>query len=346
MIYVIVLNWNGGADTIECARSVLALACSPMRLVICDNASTDDSLTRLRAWAAAPPSPPNSGEVEAAQRPSAWLELQNDPASWRHPASGGGDVVLIHTGANRGYAGGNNVGLRYALKRGDAEYFWILNNDTVAMPAALSALVAKARGNARLGIVGSTLLYRYRPEHVQVLGGCRFSTWTTQIVPIGWGKTATDATTISETEVEAQLDYVTGASMLVSPAFIADVGLMNEDYFLYFEELDWAERGRRSARGAWKLGYARDSVLLHKVGASAETGSSESSTRYYYTSKIRFMKRFYPARVPMALVMVFLQALKLLTKGSGAHARVILSVLAGANRISAAIERAEIIDAA
>ena len=327
MVYIIVLNWNGAADTIACADSVLALEGTPFRLVICDNASADDSTVRLRDWAA--------GRAADGAPQRVLVELPNDRTTWQHAVLPEGGIVLIQTGANLGYAGGNNVGIRYALEQGDAEFFWVLNNDTAVSPQALTALVAKARSDSSFGIIGSTLLYYYRPEHVQVLGGCTFSSWTTRIAPVGWGKTATEAAAISEREVERQLVYVTGASMMVSKAFIDDVGLMEEDYFLYFEEIDWAERGRRSAAHSWKLGFARDSVVLHKVGASAHTGKSTSSTRFYYTSKIRFMKRFYPARFALTLLIVLMQAAKSLLTGGRGHALVILMVLARSRQITA-----------
>jgi GT2 family glycosyltransferase len=327
MVYVIVLNWNGAADTIACAESVLALQGTPFRLVICDNASTDDSISLLRQW--------THGKLTLLELPNqSTAQSTAQRAAWKHNPLPEGSVVLIQTGGNLGYAGGNNVGIRYALEQGDAEYFWVLNNDTTVSPSALTALVTKAKSNPHFGLIGSTLLYHYRPTHAQVLGGCKFNTWTTQIAPVGWGKTAEQATAADESEIEAQLDYVTGASMLVSKAFLQDVGLMQEDYFLYFEEIDWAERARRSPNHPWKLGYARDSVVLHKVGASAETGTSKAATRFFYTSKIRFMKRFYPVRTPFMLLMVLLQAVKsFLTKGA-THAPVILSVLMATHRIT------------
>lgn len=324
MVYVIVLNWNGAADTIACAESILALEGISFRLVICDNASADDSIARLRDWA--------SGRAASAH---GLLELSNDRRTWLHADPAASTVVLIQTGSNLGFAGGNNVGIRYARERGDADFYWILNNDTTVSPNSLRPLVAKAHSDPSFGIIGSTLLYHYRPDQVQVLGGCGFSAWTTRISPVGLGKTADEVTSISESEVELRLDYVTGASMLVSKAFIEDVGLMQEDYFLYFEEIDWAERGRRSAAYRWKLGFARDSVVLHKVGASAETGVSTAAIRYFYTSKIRFMKRFYPERLPLTLLMVFLQAMKHLLTGGHDHAFVILAVLAHSRQITA-----------
>ena len=327
MVYIIVLNWNGAALTIDCAESVLALQGTPFRLVLCDNASTDDSVERLRNWAFC-------RSDESAVRRIGLLEFPNEPAAWQHPGPTESSVVFIQTGANLGFAGGNNVGIRYGLARGDAEFFWILNNDTVVGPNALGALVAKGRSDTGFGIIGSTLLYHYRPTHVQVLGGCRFSPWTTRIAPVGWGKTAAEAAVTFELDVESQLDYVTGASMLVSQAFIADVGLMQEDYFLYCEEIDWAERGRRSMTQRWKLGFARDSVVFHKVGASAETGVSKTATRYFYESKIRFIRRFYPAHVPLVLLVIAMQGIKRLFTGAAGHALVMFSVVVNAGGIT------------
>jgi GT2 family glycosyltransferase len=341
MVYVIVLNWKGAADTIECANSVLSLQGTPFRLVICDNASGDDSIPRLRQWAAGqttltPATTTTQPATEFMHGTFDLIELSNEPKTWQHSAAlAANAVVLIQTGANLGYAGGNNVGMRYAFAQGDADHVWVLNNDTTVTPDALNALVKKAATNPELGIIGSTLLFHYRPGYVQVLGGCSFAPWSTRVAPVGWGKTAAEAAVTPEHEVEAQMDYVAGASMLVSKAFITDIGLMQEDYFLYFEEIDWALRGLRNHH-SWKLGFARDSVVIHKVGASAGTGTSVSATRYYYTSKLRFMKRFYPKLAPITWLMVLMQAVKSVFKGHPEHLPVILSVLARSGQISAA----------
>lgn len=334
MVYVIVLNWNGAEDTIACVNSLFTLDRSAYQVVICDNASSDSSIAQIRSWAAGQSDesakPLRSQTPDAPARKSesrSLVELPNDPTAWGHASLLAGSVVLIHTGSNLGYAGGNNVGIRYAQERGDADFFWILNNDTAVTPSALTALLLKASTDADYGIVGSTLLYHYRPEYVQVLGGCSFSAWTTRVTPVGWGKTATEAKAVSESSVESQLDYVAGACMLVSKAFIDDVGLMQEDYFLYYEEIDWAERGARSKNHAWRLGFAHDSVVFHKVGASAGTGATKESTRQIYTSKIRFMKRFYPSRNAVTVLMVLMQAVKSLVTNHPGHALVILSVV-------------------
>jgi GT2 family glycosyltransferase len=84
--------------------------------------------------------------------------------------------------------------------------------------------------------------------------------------------------------------YVVGASMLVSTAFVRDIGYMQDDYFLYFEEPDWACRGRQRFR----LGYAPDSFVYHKVGASSAQVASLKSLNLLYRNRVRFMNRFLP----------------------------------------------------
>ena len=337
MVYIIVLHWQDASNTINCAESILAQTGCRYQLVICDNGSATDSLQAIINWASNLPfcdttdnytgtGIGNNIDVNA-DTENRLIERSNEPSSWTEECHPAGSIVLIRTGSNLGYAGGNNVGIRYAMRQVDTEYIWMLNNDTEVAPGALSALLRKAKQNPEYGIIGSTLLYFYRPQHVQVLAGCRFSTWTTKIEPLGEGQLATVAANADEAAVETKLDYVTGAAMLVSKAFIQDVGLMAEDYFLYCEEIDWAERGRRSTKTNWQLGFARDSVVLHKVGASAETGVSAAATKYFYTSKLRFMNRFYPSRYRWVVFMVFLQGLKKLIGGELAQARIIIEVI-------------------
>ena len=109
--------------------------------------------------------------------------------------------------------------------------------------------------------------------------------------------------------------YVIGASMLVSRPFLQAVGLMQEDYFLYFEEIDWAERARRHAK-PFRLGFASGSVVYHKVGASAGTHArSVLSVRYYTRNRLRFLKRFYPAHLGAARRWLFWEGVRALLRG-------------------------------
>lgn len=266
LVWIVLLNWNGWRDTDACLNSLAALNYSNFRVVVVDNASSDGSEGRLRAL---------------------------------HP-----ELTLLQSGANLGFAGGNNIGLRYALANG-AAYVWLLNNDTLVEPDALGELVQKMRGNPALGLCGSTLLYEAQRDTVQALGGARYNRWLGTVAHIGQHQPFrsdidTDRGSMDEVAVERQLDYLIGASTLVSRAFLEEVGLLQEDYFLYFEELDWAAR----AKGTFGLGYAAKSLVYHKEGSSiggsdaAKDSKSYTSDFYSLRNRVRFTKRFYPYALP------------------------------------------------
>lgn len=336
-IYIIVLNWNGIDDTLACLESLLRLSVEPTlrpRIVVCDNASSDDSRAKLRSWA--------NGQLMAPLVRGALTGLIDPPVAkplhlleyTRTKGEIGGernvhpDVALINTGDNLGYAGGNNVGIRYAMARGDADYIWVLNNDTLVDPDALSALVARARADPDIAMVGSSLCYFDQPDCIQALGGCTFNPWRVRARPIGEGDALRELNDEEIAKIEARMAYVVGASILVSISFIENVGLFEEDYFLYFEELDWAERARRSTSRKWKLGFAPRSVVYHKVGASAGTQErSAFSLRLLYGNQLRFMRRFFPSLVLLARLSMLIEGCKALAKLKIGEAKVFFSML-------------------
>jgi len=132
IVFIIVLNWNGKDDTLECLRSLLKLDYPNFETVVVDNGSTD-----------------GSEEVIRSLFPS---------------------VRFIQTGRNLGYAGGNNVGIKHALSQG-VDYVWLLNNDTTVDPQALKALVETAASDPRIAFVGSKIYYYDKPDVIWCVGG-------------------------------------------------------------------------------------------------------------------------------------------------------------------------------
>jgi GT2 family glycosyltransferase len=183
-------------------------------------------------------------------------------------------LILIQTGGNLGFAGGNNVGLRYALARGAFSYVWILNNDTVVAQESLTELVRRANQLNSAGIVGSTLVYYRLPDRIQAYCGGAYNKLSGSTRYLGNGLSARDLNT-DPTNVEQNIDYVSGASMLVSAEFLRVIGLMEEEYFLYFEELDWAVR----SGGQFLMGYAPKSIVYHKEGAAIGTNSTDPAQK-------------------------------------------------------------------
>ena len=205
--------------------------------------------------------------------------------------SGGQPVAIIEAPRNLGYAGGVNVCLRASP---DADAWWILNPDTRPDAAALEALVVRlTRQDCEL--VGGVL---YGADNlVQTLGG-RWRPWLARAESIGRGWPVAHPPPAAD----VQLDFVSGASMLVGKAFVDRVGLMREDYFLYCEEVEWCLRGR--ARGM-RLGFAADARILHDQGGttgSARPLRSRPRLPIYLDerNKILVTRDCFPARLPVA----------------------------------------------
>lgn len=316
-VYLLILSYRNADDTIECLESVLRLGYPNFEVVVCDNASPDGALDGLLEWAEGRRAPRLGAAAMARysqppiSRPIPHRLLQ---APAEEPISPGPRLTFIQCLVNTGYAGGNNVGLRYILAQGDAGYVWVLNNDTVVDPGALSALVSAAEADPQVGLWGSTVRYYYEPRQIQALGGGRYSRWT------GISRYVTIASPGEEC-----LDYILGASTLVPLRFLREVGLMTEDYFLYFEELDWAERGRRAG---FRMGVCPESVVYHKEGAStgiAKDPRQKSPFADYYVmrNRILFARRFHPWTRFSIYAGVLLSLLLRLRRGQGRNAYVI-----------------------
>ena len=297
-VYVVLVNYNGWRDTIECLESLLRSDYPDFRVIVCDNASPNDSFSRMLAWA-------NGAEQPAAvSGPMGCYSVPPLPKPLRHEVLAGDrparqiDVPLafVRIASNLGFAGGCNVGIRYALADPATACVWLLNNDTVVPPDSLSRAMAKMQATPHAGMCGSSLLFYDRPLMVQAAGGGILNKWTGTTRGLG---AFHDLASIDESDALRHLDYIAGAALLVSRPFLETVGLMNEDYFLYYEELDWARR----ASGRFTLAYAKDSIVYHKEGGSIGTSSdpaqrSPLADAYGVRNRIRFMRRFYPFALP------------------------------------------------
>ena len=175
---------------------------------------------------------------------------------------------------------------------------------------------------------GSTVRLYHQRERVQALGGGRYCHWIG--LPWHYGRFTQGFATPDPRRAEAWMNYVEGASLLVSRQFLAEIGLMCEDYFLYFEEADWAIR----ARGRFTLAYAPQSLVYHKVGASIGTSSNPAKKSYlcdYFNirNRILFTRRFYPASLPSVYLVLLGALLMRLVLGKLDRALMIVKLLFG-----------------
>lgn len=169
-------------------------------------------------------------------------------------------VTVIADHSNPGYAGGIN---RCIAARPGASAYWVLNPDTVPDPAALGAMAEVLSSGAGDAVGGPIVL----PDGLLRTCGGRWSPWVAYSRAIANGVPL--AACPAAEEVEPHLSFISGASLLVSQRFIAEVGLMREDYFLYGEEVEWCLRAK--AKGL-RLRFCRDAVVLHYQGTT--TGSA------------------------------------------------------------------------
>ena len=307
-VTIVLVNWNGWEDTVECIKSIRDSDYSNCQVVVCDNASTDGSLEKMELWAA------NNLQQDQWQTVSENFIRDLEPTSINEQelqSKGISDRELVYVKAdsNLGFAGGNNLGIRLALIQNEFDYIWLLNNDTVIENNTLNYLIKRLMMDGKAGMCGGTLLYYHRPNTVQAFGGATYNQWTGLARHIGalckWPNNP------DREIIERQLSYVAGASLLVSKKFIQEIGLMSEDYFLYFEEIDWITR----AKGRFNLVFEPKAVVYHKEGASIGSNieSSKRSYKSYFwllRSRLIYTKKYFPLAIPSVVLVAIIQLLR------------------------------------
>jgi GT2 family glycosyltransferase len=299
MIGVVVAVYNSADVIIGCLESLLGQTAEPVSVVLVDNASPDDSIARAVAWAtgALPYAPdPGSplGPRAAAPKPIAHCEAAAAEAS-ALKAEPLAPLTLLRAPRNLGYAGAVNLGLALLAAHTEIELLWVLNPDCVVPPETPAALLRAQRAAGPFAIMGSRIVYYGTPDRIHADGGrVRPASGICESVNRGAPMGTTPLPDPHE------LDYVIGANMVVSRDFLARTGPMREDYFLYYEEVDWALR-----RGNLPLAIAPNAVVYHHGGTAIGTGRlderpSAFANYFNYRNRMRFMRRFHPARLPLA----------------------------------------------
>jgi GT2 family glycosyltransferase len=194
------------------------------------------------------------------------------------------NTELIVNTSNLRFAGGNNVGISWSLERG-AEYVLVLNNDTVVDREFLSLLVDTAESNKQIGIVGPKIYYFDDPKRIWFAGGL-IKWWRGRVTHIGIREEDNgryDATT--------EVDYVTGCCMLIKRKVIETIGMLDERYYIYGEDVDLCVRASRSG---YKSLCVPSSRVWHKLSASTKGHLSWFKNWNKLKSQLRLMARYAP----------------------------------------------------
>lgn len=324
-VHIVLLNWNGWQDTLECIESLLTQSYKNFQIVVCDNDSKDQSVAQFRSWASgelAAPTPKIQTKFKpsepAIKRPLPYIELSREQAESGDIFDPDIPLVIINNGGNLGFAGGNNTGLRYALNQG-ADFCWLLNNDTLVEPNALVEMVQHSTELKRQGIknsCGSIQFFYDDPDIVQCIGGFSFNPITAvSSNTFGRYMKRSELSDIDHASYRNKLDAIHGCSWLLPRDFLEQIGLMDERYFLYFEEIDWATR----AQGQFELTYAQNAFIYHKEGQSIGSKSIQKtgsllSEFYCNYNKFVYAKKFSPWTIPTVFAYTLLQAANHLRK--------------------------------
>jgi hypothetical protein len=317
IVGIIILNWQNWQDTLACLNSLSQLTFQgSLSIIVCDNASQDDSLIRIFQWAQQHYSPQHLGVFTYIKKSPDDVTFL--PATTLSPVSSAKEflpLVIIQITANLGFAGGNNAGIHYALQQNISyEYLWILNNDTLVDVHALTALYEYATRHPQQALIGSTLINYYQPNTVQCTGGCHYYPLLTIFRHAHGGELLTTVQQYDETQLK--LDYVAGAAMFLKVTAIMQVGLLNEEYFLFYEELDYTQRLKREG---YDIGWCKASLVHHKGSATIGNDQRDKLQRANYyenLSTLKYTANFYPYLLPMVMIIRgILKALALISRG-------------------------------
>lgn len=244
LIYIILVNYNGYKDTIECVNSLKKVNYKNYRIVIVDNASSNNSLGILKQKI--------------------------------------NDCIIIESKENLGFAGGNNLGIKYALDH-NADYIMFLNNDTLVNNDFLNNMIMSFTKDNKVGLVGCKIMH-YPAKNIIWYGG-GYIDWF-KFIGTHCGMGQIDK---GQCDTEKEIDFMTGCCMLIKKEVFEKVGFLSEDYFMYFEDVDFCVNIKNFG---YKIWYNPKAIIYHKVGLSSGGEESPFSIKWGTRNRILFMNRY------------------------------------------------------
>jgi N-acetylglucosaminyl-diphospho-decaprenol L-rhamnosyltransferase len=282
-VLIAVVSTNEVQNLVGCLRCLAVSTHRNFHVTICENGGAE-GFQRTNT---------TLGELEFV-RPLETPPLDEGPLAWTLAyrdfvlEPGQQRVTVLSPLRNLGYAGGVNTCIA-AAGNWPWDAVWVLNPDTFPEPGALAALVRRQAEGA-FGIVGSRLIYT-SSGLVQTWGGLEWRSWLGRGRLIGANQPAEATPDVAD--VERRFGFISGASMYVSRPYVEAIGVMDEDFFVYDEDVDWCLR-----RGSFKLGYAHESVIRHIHGSTSGSSANKaqrSRFNVYLTERNRVLiarKRF------------------------------------------------------
>lgn len=277
-VYIVLLNYNNSEDSIECLESILKLHYINYQVIIIDNSETLQYFEELQSW-----SEGQSSSFLSIDEKDFLLESKKEK------------ILFVKAKENKGFAAGNNLALKHILNQKEHDsYIWLLNNDTVLEKNSLADIISEIDkqdiSNSKI-IYGTALLEYDNPTKVQSLGGS-YHPKTGLTSHLGEGILINEAILNFDKIVE-KANYPIGASMIIKYPDLESIGLLSEDYFLFYEELDWVYRAKQNG-GSLKILPVFG--IYHKQGNSTKSKINEQKSEFIdlvsMNSRITFAKKY------------------------------------------------------
>jgi GT2 family glycosyltransferase len=276
-VAIIIVNWNGWKDTILCLESILHNHYCNYQVLLCDNGSKDQSLKHIKEWAVGQKDTYLSHNGSSlCQKPVEYEEFtRNDIEVRQQSPAIDVPLVLIDNGTNLGFAGGNNVGIRYAMKNSRFQYVWLLNNDTVINAESICKLVESSTKKNDGTLLSSFIICKDSQDKVWFEGGV-YNPWF-----------ATGSHVAYQKFVRGKYQYLTGCALFIPLRILDKLGLLDESIFLYAEDLDCSILANKAGI---PLDVVKGSVVDH-VGSASSRIRSPRAYRLYVRNIIRVIRR-------------------------------------------------------
>lgn len=296
-IYIILVNYGSWEDTDECINSIDSYSTQKVNVIIIDILNLNNSMLKL---------------TESINQ----LSFNN--------------YRIVEQKQNNGFASACNIGIKYVLNENPDCFIWILNNDTIITKNSLAYLLEcyyqnKEKQHIRIGFIGSVIIDYFNRDKIQFAGGKFDLKWASF-------KVTGEGDSLNELKMPKceKTDWLIGASIFFQSKILKDIGLMPENYFLYYEDIDWSLQ-------AIKKGYSNlissESIIIHKQGSTTNLDYNNGkrfnfiTARYFYSSYLKFFRLNYPQKLMIAYIMVIKQMLGQFVKLQFKRSYVIFQVL-------------------
>ncbi|WP_414468696.1 glycosyltransferase family 2 protein [Methanobacterium sp. ACI-7] len=279
-VSIIILNWNGWKDTVECLESLYQIDYPNYQVILVDNNSSDNSVEKIKEYCEGKNEVksdffqynPNSKPIKIIEYSEKESESANIPSINDDKLNH--NLIIIKNNKNYGFAQGNNVGIKYAMNSIYTDYVLLLNNDTVVDKDFLKELVKTAESQTDIGFVGAkTYLYNDK-NRIQAGGGGNVDFKHGVVHEIAFHKIDD-----GKYDKNLELDYISGACLLCKKEVINKVGSLDSSYFMYWEDVNWCFTGKKYG---YKSIYSYKSKIWHKYGSS-----SPNYFKIYYLNRNR-----------------------------------------------------------